>query len=539
MNYKSFLLVGLGAITGLTLIVIVVMYLLQGTLSIDRETQTVRAELRSLEQRDQYNQRQREFVATQQIRQVRAVIGEYLKIAIMLCIPVIICAGALFFAFSCQKRFAPVLTYTDAERQVTTRIPILPETLDERLYIAQAAPLRSLALAKHDMNAQGMEYVKTIALAMKAMNTGHSRTIREDELCLPAAEEEESHEKTLAQLLNDGELTPGHPILMGYVGGQPEFREPESFKVMAVTGEQGSGKTWSIAFFVGEMIGQAGYQVHICDPHRGHAQSLSTRLGAFIKHGLIQEVNPFDVHKTIATLDATLNRRLNGQEPSTPGILLVLEEFNRIAINADPEHFTTIIDFLTRCTTETRKANIMFVGMAGSWHARFFKGRADIRRAMNSALVHNCHPDSAKMVLKDTGDLKKMAQLKRPRRAMLATDYADTKIVTMPFCRTLDFDAWTQQICADRQERGNAPIMVQAREVVDGKESASTGGKADEENGKGLSKKVREYFKGNMDAARQMLFPDMKAATFSSKWYGSRDWNEAEAAAVRDVLASV
>jgi hypothetical protein len=81
----------------------------------------------------------------------------------------------------------------------------------------------------------------------------------------------------------------------------------------------------------------------------------------------------------------------------------------------------------------------------------------------------------------------------------------------------------------DRLERGNEPIVVQAREIAP----------EVEDDGKGLSKKVREHFKGNMDAARQALFPEMKSATFSSKWYGSRPWLGNEVSHVHIVLASV
>ena len=98
-------------------------------------------------------------------------------------------------------------------------------------------------------------------------------------------------------------------------------------------------------------------------------------------------------------------RRLAGEEPSEPGILLVIDQMARLA---KMECFETLMTFLERCTEETRKANMTFIGGSTKWNARHFKGRADIRGCMNSALVHRCKPSQADLLLEDSRDRKLM-----------------------------------------------------------------------------------------------------------------------------------
>lgn len=242
---------------------------------------------------------------------------------------------------------------------------------------------------------------------------------------------------TFAELLSTGMVAPGKPFLIGYSQGQPQFRALQDLKTVAVAGWQGSGKTLTMAYLVAS--GVLAYRVHayIVDPHKHHAESLASFLTPLEQTGRVTIVNPFDTPALIEKLTRTLDRRLAGQEATEPGILLVIDELARLA---KMDCFDVLISFLERCTEETRKANITFIGGSPKWTARHFKGRADIRGCMNSMLIHKTKPSQADLLLEDTHDKQLVKQLQRPGEAILVTDYAPPTLVSMPFCTRQDMD---------------------------------------------------------------------------------------------------
>jgi len=137
----------------------------------------------------------------------------------------------------------------------------------------------------------------------------------------------------------------------------------------------------------------------------------------------------------IEELNQILDRRLAGQEASDPGILVVIDEMARLA---KMDCFDVLVAFLERCTEETRKANITFIGGSHKWTARHFKGRADIRGCMNSMLIHKTKPSQADLLLEDAHDKNLVKQLHRPGDAILVTDYSTPTLVSMPLCKRED-----------------------------------------------------------------------------------------------------
>ncbi len=126
-----------------------------------------------------------------------------------------------------------------------------------------------------------------------------------------------------------------------------------------------------------------------------------------------------------------------GKEPSTPGILLVIDELARLA---KIECFDELVIFLERCTEETRKANMTFIGGSHKWAARHFKGRADIRGCMNSMLINKTKPSQADLLLEDSHDKNLVKQIQHPGEAILVTDFDTPILVSMPLCTRDDMN---------------------------------------------------------------------------------------------------
>ncbi len=248
---------------------------------------------------------------------------------------------------------------------------------------------------------------------------------------------------SVAELLRTGTLAPGKPLVVGYALGQPQYRELQDLKSVAVAGWQGSGKTRSMAYLIAAAVVTQDVQVFVVDPHKDHPESLATLIAPLVKTGRVTVMNPFDTPELITRLNNILDRRLSGQEASAPGILLVIDELARLA---KLDYFADLITLLERCTEETRKANITFLGGSSKWTARHFKGRADIRGCMNSLLIHKTKPSQADLLLEDAQDKKLVKQVQRPGEAILVTDYAAPVVVSIPLCTRQDMAAIAEMI---------------------------------------------------------------------------------------------
>ena len=256
---------------------------------------------------------------------------------------------------------------------------------------------------------------------------------------------------SFASLIQYHELAPGKPLILGYAeGGEAQYRTIQNLKALAVAGWQGSGKTLSMAYIIASAVLCYDAQVYVVDPHKGHDESLSTKIQPLDQGGLVQVVNPFQTPKLIQSLTSTLDDRLNGTESSSRPILLVIDELARMAKS---ESFDELIHFLERCTEETRKTNITFIGSSPKWTARHFKGRADIRGCMNSLLIHKTKPSQADLLLEDSQDKKLVKQLEHPGDAILMTDYGDPHIVSMPLCSFHDMETVVKKV-------GNGPPII-------------------------------------------------------------------------------
>jgi hypothetical protein len=236
---------------------------------------------------------------------------------------------------------------------------------------------------------------------------------------------------TFAELLKNGVIAPGKPLVLGYTQGQPQYRAFKDLKSLAIAGWQGSGKTLSTAYIVASSVLAYGVQAYIVDPHKNHDEGLYALLRPLEKTGHVTVINPFDTPTLIHNLNQTLDRRLAGREPSAPDILLVIDELARLA---KMDCFDLLIAFLERCTEETRKANMTFIGGSHKWTARHFKGRADIRGCMNSLLIHKTKPSQADLLLEDSRDKNLVKHLQRPGEAILVTDFDTPIVVSMPLC---------------------------------------------------------------------------------------------------------
>lgn len=260
---------------------------------------------------------------------------------------------------------------------------------------------------------------------------------------LPASLPASTLTLSFAELLANGMIAPGTPLVMGYSQGQPQMRSLADLKSLAITGLQGSGKTLSTAYLVGSSVLTQGVYAYVIDPHKNHEEGLYSLIHPLEHTGHVTVINPFDTPRLIHKLSQILDRRLAGEIPSTPGILLVIDELARLA---KTDCFDVLVAFLERCTEETRKANMTFIGGSHKWTARHFKGRADIRGCMNSMLIHKTKPSQADLLLEDAQDKHLVKQIQHPGEAILVTDFDTPIVVSMPFCTQEDMKTVAEMV---------------------------------------------------------------------------------------------
>lgn len=275
-------------------------------------------------------------------------------------------------------------------------------------------------------------------MGRKGMTLTENQPESELQNALPAA-----GNLTFTELLNNEMIAPGKPLILGFHHGQAEYRDMKALKSLAIAGWQGSGKTVSMGYLIASTLLAYGARIFVIDPHKGHDEGLYALIKPLEKTGLVNIINPFDTPQLIGNLNATLDRRLTGDESSSQAILLVIDELARLA---ETDSFDALVKLLDRCTQETRKANITFIGGSQKWTARHFKGRADIRACMNSALVHKTKPSQADLLLEDSQEKKLVKQLQQPGDAILVTDFADARLVRMPFCSRSDMEMIAEMV---------------------------------------------------------------------------------------------
>lgn len=324
-----------------------------------------------------------------------------------------------------------------------SEIPIHHKDLQRFYPIAvnlSLAEMEASASAAHDKAYQiSRQMLADITDATRAFTPPRHKQTQAGFLALPAGIPAATATPTMADLLRTGQIAPGKPLILGFDRqGQPITHPVQALKSMGVAGWQGSGKTRSLGYLIASCVLGENVQVSVLDPHKAHPESLSALLQPLIATGRISSVNPFDTSALLTSLHQTLDRRLSGVEPCTPGILLVIDELERLATMAC---FDELLRFLERCTTETRKANMTFIGCAHKWTARHFGGRADIRACLNTLLIHKTKPSQAALLLEDAHDKQLVKQLQRPGDAILMTDFSPATVVTIPFCTLQDMRA--------------------------------------------------------------------------------------------------
>ena len=358
----------------------------------------------------------------------------------------------IYFLLRYTRPVVTIATQQSDGLNAVTTIPIIAETTMERQMVAFAPIVRNIALAQGEAQEKAVEMWQAFIGSVQTRRGNPLIDFKTEKPQAITAATVIPGTPTFRTLLEEEKIAPGQPLIMGYNEGEPEHRTLNALKALGVGGLQGSGKTLSCAYLMGSAIYAYRAKGYLLDPHSNHPESLTAQLQPLIRDGYITSISNFELKKTLLDLDMLINQRLNNQEPCQPPLVIMFDELSRIIKTASPDMLKLFVDFLGRCTEETRKANVLFCGISPKWTARNFGNHADIRRCFNSILVHQMRPGEAKLLLEDKEEKVLLKQIKKPGDCVLVTDFDRPVKVSMPYCTRNDFEFLAQRLHTSQQE---------------------------------------------------------------------------------------
>ena len=133
---------------------------------------------------------------------------------------------------------------------------------------------------------------------------------------------------TFGQLLDQGQIGPGRPLILGYVAdsGQAITGDWNTLFSCGVGGMTGSGKSWVIAFLAGQSAA-AGARIILIDPHAGDPESLANRLAGLSASFMCDVASsPSAIESALKLASSKLDNRRAGRGGTWP-MLLICDEW--------------------------------------------------------------------------------------------------------------------------------------------------------------------------------------------------------------------
>ncbi len=183
-------------------------------------------------------------------------------------------------------------------------------------------------------------------------------------LALPAHVSAPTSVPTFGQLLGQGQIGPGRPLILGYAAdtGTAITGAWSDLYSCGVGAQQGAGKTWLLAFLLAQSAA-AGGRLIICDLHAGDDESLANRIGALAPAFMCDIAStPKEIEAAFAFAADKLEKRKTNS--ARWPIVLVADEWTSLlrtsAGTALPAHIQNIAE-------QGRKFNVNGLLAAQAW----------------------------------------------------------------------------------------------------------------------------------------------------------------------------
>ena len=199
---------------------------------------------------------------------------------------------------------------------------------------------------------------------------------------------------TFGELLDQGKIGPGRPLLLGFRADNGQAIEGgwESLYSCGIGALQGAGKSWLAAFLLAQSAAQGGRLI-ICDMHAGNPESLATRIAA-LQPALMCDVasTPDAILSALKLAGDKLAQRRAGRGGQW-NILIAIDEWTSLLRTKVGD---TLPAFLEDITEQGRKYHVNALLSAQGWTK---DTSSTVRNRLTSHYVLRQRPDEARYQL--------------------------------------------------------------------------------------------------------------------------------------------
>lgn len=263
---------------------------------------------------------------------------------------------------------------------------------------------------------------------------------------LPAqAQPPTEHVPSFQNLLIQGEIAPGKPMILGYEHGVPRKGSFLDIYSAAVAGESGSGKTATLLFLIGSGLVAEQIRFLGIDPHYPHPKSLGFTTKPLWQAGLMTMATYKDDMLTVLKdVERTIDRRLRQVDTGTTPVVLVIDE---LAFLAKSSLGGAIAHTMERISTEGRKCAVYLLASSQTWLAARTGNSSVVRDTLTSAYVHRIKPKQANLLLQDRDEAEKVKKyIKHPGDVLLCPVNDESVICQIPFSTTADMERVAEMV---------------------------------------------------------------------------------------------
>ena len=245
---------------------------------------------------------------------------------------------------------------------------------------------------------------------------------------------------TFGDLLAQGHIGKNRALVLGYTSeGVPVRGDLDSLFSFGIAGLQGSGKTTTERFLLGQVALQGGVFC-IVDPHRDvpGGQSLAGTLaplsGSFLLPPAADDAEVFEV---IRLVNSELDRRERGK--TGPTLVLAVDEWTDLQRRRCADDLKTLA---RRVSTTGRKLGVYAAVSGQGWTK---EDAGEVRDFLTAAYVHKLRPAVARLLAPGVGN---EVWTLAPGQAILDRTNGPRVVVSVPNTRDRDLVAVARQLPA-------------------------------------------------------------------------------------------